>query len=57
VVAMDKAMADAVMLPNAAALGLPAMAQVYSAAPAQANATGGTAVAASWGLVKDAYRR
>jgi len=58
VVAMDKAMASSVLLPNAAEMGLPAMAQVYVAAPALSNgAAGGTSVAATWGQVKSAYRQ
>jgi hypothetical protein len=60
VVAMDKTLAGQVQLVNAAAMGLPSMAQEYAAAPAMASGTAapaGNSVAATWGEVKSAYRQ
>ena len=60
VVAMDKRLLKDVRLTNAAQCGLPAQVSVYAPAAALATANDAAApapVAASWGEVKDAYRR
>jgi hypothetical protein len=57
VVAMDKNLAGAVTLPDGASMGLPQTAQQYAAAPVLAANAASTGVAATWGEMKDAYRR
>ncbi len=57
VVAMQRSQADRVMLPDGPQVGLPAMAQEYTAAPALAANAASANVAATWGEMKDTYRR